>query len=226
MGNGAEPIKVPPVVAPPVKGLAMPRDASSSGRMAVAARRVAVVAVVVGGWMKDQTTRTLQPALAHNGIWTVSPTGWNDWKHDIAELARRAIRDTRAAGADDVRLAMIGHSFGAQAVGDAVCELAREGIYPGYVGLIDPVSPKMGFPRPIAVDTCFCSRGTGPGVLRVYYRIFPFGPIRANIVDASGRKVATLWRGCRRIWGTHNSMCHQGSVIDEIVRDVRRIAQG
>jgi hypothetical protein len=176
--------------------------------------------------MKDQTTRTLQPALARCGIRTVSPTGWNDWKHDIAGMARQAIRDARSSGAADVRVAMIGHSFGAQAVGDAVCELAREGIFPGYVGLIDPVSPKMGIPRPIVVDTCFCTAETCRGMLRVYYRIFPFGPIRANIVDVSGRRVATLWRGCRRIWGTHNSMCHQMSVINEIVRDVRRLGEG
>jgi hypothetical protein len=167
--------------------------------------------------MKDQTAATLQPALAAAGIRTVSPRGWDDWKYNISQLARTAL----SQAGRPAELALIGHSFGAQAVCDAVCDLARSNIFPGLVALIDPVSTKPGIPRPIRLDTCFCSRR---GLLQVYYRTFYFGPIRANIVDAHGRRLSTRRTGCCRIRGTHNSICHSESLVSKLVNDVQRLS--
>lgn len=208
-----EQVRVPPVVAPPMTGLAGQRALLQARRPA---SRKTVVAIVVGGWMKDQTAATLQPALAAAGIRTVSPHGWDDWKYNIAQMARTAL----SQASRPAELALIGHSFGAQAVCDAVSDLARSHIFPGLVALIDPVSTKPGIPRPIRVDTCFCSQS---GLLQVYYRTFYFGPIRANIVDAHGRKLSTLHTGCCRIRGTHNSICHSDDLITRILGAVKQL---
>jgi hypothetical protein len=207
MDTAADEIKIPPVVAPLLQA-AQPHHAV----------RTTTVAIVVGGWLKDQTTRTLQPALRAAGIHTFSPPGLDDWQHNIAAMSRNAIADARHAGATHVKLAMIGHSFGAQAVGNATHELAREGIHPALVALIDPVSTKPGVPQPVVVNTSFREAG---GILQVYYRTFLLGPIRANIRNEHGELIATLNDGCRRISGTHNSICHCDAVVSHLVSSVK-----
>ena len=93
------------------------------------------MAVVLGGWVKDQTARTLQPALRACGIQTVSPAGLDDWRVPVAPLAKEAMREVGEGSDRPVVLALIGHSFGAQAVCDGM-ELAMEEIFPALVGLI------------------------------------------------------------------------------------------
>jgi len=214
-----EPVRVPPIVAPPI----IQKPPARRGRpVPPAMPEKTVVAVVVGGWLKDQTAKTLQPALKARGVHTVSPPGWDDWKHPISHLAKQTLHDVRQRGERDLTLALIGHSFGGQAVCDAVCELASEGVFPAYVGLIDPVSTVPGIPQPIIIDTSFRKNR---GVLHIFYRTWRVGPIRANIVDPHGTPIATLDSGCHRISGTHNSICHCDQLVAQVVAAVQKLGE-